>query len=261
MAEIRRTWYAIERYEDVTLPDVACYARAQICTRDKNKVRATWGYPLTVYLTEGQYFYPLLEKLKSKPQPTIAYGVEIGTGGMTYVNEMAKRTGGNFLIGDWSKFDKTVPAWIIRDAFKIVARHIDWTQVRDVDGKLWPVRPAKSKIRFAKLVDYFINTPIQLSNGERFSKVGGVPSGSCFTNVIDGIINAIVTRYIIYNMTGSLPTDDLYLGDDIVAVTDKGLDLKTFAMLAKDLFSMNFSPDKSYQTTNVCNIHFLGYYK
>lgn len=43
----------------VDLPDVAAYARAQICSRDKNKVRPTWGYPLTVFLTEAQYFFTL----------------------------------------------------------------------------------------------------------------------------------------------------------------------------------------------------------
>lgn len=260
MNEIRKEWYAIERYEQVELPDVACYARAQICTRDKNKVRATWGYPLTLYLTEGQYFYPLLECLKAKDTPTIAYGVEIGTGGMTYVNEMIKNCKGNILVGDWRRFDKTVPAWLIRDAFKIVARHIDWTKVQDAEGKIWPVRESKSKVRFRRVVDYFINTPIQLSSGERFIKHGGVPSGSCFTNIIDGIVNAIVTRYVVYNLTGSLPLDDLYLGDDIVAVTESGLNLEAFAEIAKEFFSMNFNPDKSYQTTNPVNVHFLGYY-
>jgi hypothetical protein len=36
--EIRSQWYAVERNEDVELPDVACYARAQICIRKKNKL-------------------------------------------------------------------------------------------------------------------------------------------------------------------------------------------------------------------------------
>nr|WPV71141.1 MAG: RNA-dependent RNA polymerase [Ips partiti-like virus 1] len=260
MKEIRSQWYAIERNEDVCLPDVACYARAQICARDKNKVRATWGYPLSLYLTEGQYFYPLLEHLKHKSQPTIAYGIEIGTGGMSYINEMVRSLKGNIVVGDWSRFDKTIPAWLIRDAFKLVARHIDWTHVQDSEGKMWDVRPSKSKTRFRRMVDYFINTPIQLSSGERFMKHGGVPSGSCFTNIIDGIVNAIVTRYIVYDLTGELPLGDVYLGDDIVAVTEKPLNLELFAEIARYQFSMNFNPDKSYQTSNITNVHFLGYY-
>lgn len=261
LPRIRKMWYAIERGEPVELPDVACYARAQICTRDKNKIRATWGYPLDVYLTEAQTFYPLLDVLKNKPQPTIAYGVEIGTGGMNYVNEMARAfKHRNFIIGDWSKFDKTVPAWLIRDAFKMIARHIDWTQVRCKDGHLWPVRPTKSKKRFAAIVKYFIDTPVQLSTGERFVKHGGVPSGSCWTNVIDGIVNALVMRYIIYSMTGSLPLDDLYLGDDSFIVVDRPVNLEMLAALAEREFSMILNVDKTFQTSNPTNIHFLGYY-
>lgn len=258
---IRREWYAIERREHVQLPDVACYARAQICPRDKNKVRATWGYPLTVYLSEGQFFYPLLRALKVKDSPTIAYGVEIGTGGMHFVNEMLRAfPKRNYLIGDWSRFDKTIPAWLIRDAFAMVARHIDFTQVEDVEGKKWPVREAKTKHRFRALVKYFIDTPVQLSSGERFVKHGGVPSGSCFTNLIDGIVNALVTRTLVYQMTGELPLADLYLGDDIVAVTSTGLDFDRFATLAMSQFSMRFNSEKSYQTSEVTNVHFLGYF-
>lgn len=258
---IRKLWYAVERKEPVVLPDVACYGRAQICVRDKNKVRATWGYPLAVYLTEGQYFYPILAALKNMEKPKIAYGIEIGTGGMNFVNDMLSAyPGHNYLVGDWSQFDGTVPAWLIRDAFKMVMRHIDFTTVRCAENKLWPVRETKSKIRFRALVSYFIDTPIQMSTGERFIKHGGVPSGSCWTNIIDGIINAIVTRYIIYSMTGALPRDDVYLGDDIVAVTEKPLDLEMFARIAQEKFSMRFNADKSWQTSEKTNVHFLGYF-
>lgn len=258
---IRKEWYAIERGELVLLPDVACYARAQICVREKNKIRATWGYPLTVFLTEGQYFYPLLKALKQREKPTIAYGIEIGTGGMNFVNEMLSGfPGANFLVGDWSSFDGTVPAWLIRDAFKMVMKHFDFQNVQDVEGKLWPVRESKSKKRFRALVSYFIDTPVQMSSGERFIKHGGVPSGSCWTNIIDGIVNAIVVRYIIYSMTGLLPLDDVYLGDDFVAIVEKPLDLNLFSRIAEESFSMKFNADKSWQTSNKTNVHFLGYF-
>jgi hypothetical protein len=99
-----------------------------------------------------------------------------------------------------------------------------------------------------------------MSSSERFMKRGGVPSGSCFTNMIDGIVNAIVTRYVIYNMTGELLLDDVRLGDDIVAITEKPLDLELFCELAHEQFSINLNLEKSYQTSNIVNVHFLGYY-
>lgn len=259
---IRRLWYQIERQEETaTLPDVACYARSQICSRDKNKVRATWGYPLEVYLTEGQYFYPLLDAMKNMKRPKIAYGLEIGTGGMNYIQEMLNyHKGSNYIMGDWSKFDKYVPAWLIRDAFKMVQRHIKLDEVQDVEGKIWPVRPAKTKRRWEALVKYFINTPIQLSSGERFMKHGGVPSGSCFTNIIDGIVNALATRYLVYQLTGELPQDDLYLGDDSIVITKRPLNMDAFAEKAEEWFSFTYNKDKSYQTSEATNVHFLGYY-
>lgn len=74
-------------------------------------MRATWGYPLEVYLTEGQYFYAILEAMKAKERPTVAYRLEIGTGCMNYIQEMLNyHHGKNYIVGDWSKFDKYVRA-------------------------------------------------------------------------------------------------------------------------------------------------------
>lgn len=180
---------------------------------------------------------------------------------MNYIQEMLNyHHGKNYIVGDWSKFDKYVPAWLIRDAFKMVFRHVTKDRVRDVEGKEWPVNPAKTKRRWEAMVNYFINTPVQLSSGERFMKYGGVPSGSCFTNIIDGIVNAIVTRYLTYQMTGAMPLDDLYLGDDLIVITDKPLNMVSFADLAETKFSFTYNMDESYQTANPRNVHFLGYY-
>lgn len=99
-----------------------------------------------------------------------------------------------------------------------------------------------------------------MSSGESFMKYGGVPSGSCFTNIIDGIVNAIVTRYLTYQMTGAMPIDDLYLGDDSMVITDKPLDMVSLAEVAETKFSFTYNVDKSYQTANPSNVHFLGYY-
>lgn len=259
---IRKQWYAIEAGRAVVLPDVACYARAQICAREKNKVRATWGYPLTVFLTEAQYFYPLIKYIKQSKSRLMAYGLEMGNGGMQYLDTMVKAFhGANVIIGDWSRFDKTIPAWLIRDAFKILERHIDWTKVETVSsGSHWPVKEQASRARWKRLVSYFIDTPVQLSSGERWIKHGGVPSGSCFTNLIDTIVNAIVMRYLIIEQTGELPMDDVYLGDDSVCLTKQPISLELLSEQARDQFSMVFNPDKSYQTSNPDNVHFLGYY-
>nr|DAZ87743.1 TPA_asm: RdRp [Pseudoglobivirus] len=213
--DINVTWHHIGAGKAVELPDTCCYARAQICSREKNKIRAVWGYPLSLYMEEGRFFYPILEHLATTESPKIAYGLEISTGGMSYINSMCKDSP-FILMGDWSKFDKTIPIWLIRDAFTILAQWIDFGQVRDSEGKIWHVRKDRSHRRWKKMVDYFCCTPVQLSDGKRFKKWGGVPSGSCFTNVIDSIVNMLVMRTCIYKLIGQLPTDDVYLGDDSV---------------------------------------------
>ncbi|APG78323.1 RdRp [Wuhan cricket virus 2] len=261
MDEIRKIWYAVEANQQVELPDVACYARAQICTRDTNKVRATWGYPLAVYMAEAAYFYPILDVLKDKSKPHIAYGVEMANGGMQYLHRMAEVCGPRpILLGDWKRFDKTIPAWLIRDAFKIVAEAIDWEHVQDSEGKIWKVREHRSKRRWRKLVQYFIDTPIRLSDGTRYMKHSGVPSGACFTNVIDSVVNMIIMRYLVYELTGDLPVDDIYLGDDSTIVLPRLIDLDQLAELALSHFGMVLNTKKSTITYRPSNIHFLGYY-
>lgn len=260
LKEIRQFWYDIVFGREKHLPDVACYARAQICSRDKNKIRATWGYPLTVYMTEGQYFYPILKHLKSIQHPIIAYGVEMTNGGMHYINAMAKAfAGSSFLMGDWSRFDKRVPAWLIRDAFKILEEWIDFTRIQASDGKVFPVKENQSRKRWRLMVNYFIDTPIRLANGERYLKHGGVPSGSCWTNIIDSIVNAIVIRCLVYEQSGQFPLADIYLGDDSVVALPERLNLSVLAEDAARYFGFVFNVDKSYVTSNPSNIQFLGY--
>nr|CAH7743760.1 unnamed protein product [Callosobruchus chinensis] len=73
-------------------------------------------------MAEAAYFYPILDNLKNHPNPIIAYGVKIGNGGMTFVNRTAEEIRTKpVLLGDWSGFDHTIPAWLIRDAFRILA--------------------------------------------------------------------------------------------------------------------------------------------
>lgn len=84
---------------------------------------------------------------------------------------------------------------------------------------------------------YFIDTPVKLSSGERLKKFGSVPSGSCFTNVIDSVVNALVTSYLVFNMTGDLPLDDLCLGDDSIVITEKPMNMGLFTVIEEKFFS------------------------
>jgi hypothetical protein len=124
--DARRVWHIkwsrIGRGKAETLPDVCLFFRAQIATLDKNKIRAVWGYPIDVLVEEGRFFYPYIEWMKQvKHNIPIAYQVEMATGGMQYIDQMVQRHKNcRFIVGDWSKFDKTIPGWLLITAFNIL---------------------------------------------------------------------------------------------------------------------------------------------
>lgn len=263
MRRIRVDWILIGKGYRKRLPDCLSYARAQISSRDKNKVRATWGYPTGVFIEEARFVYPYLDFLKKRRDDyPLAYGIEMGNGGMGYIDDMFTRcgSGARAAMIDWRKFDKMVPAWLVRDAFSILFEAFRMDLVEDSEGKYWPVNPIISQNRWKKMVDYFINTPIRLPNGERYMKAAGVPSGSAFTNIVDSIINAIVTRYVFYQVTGTFPEYDMFMGDDSVLITKRPLNIEKFATISAEKFGFIMNVDKSYLTSERCNIQFLGYY-
>lgn len=264
--KINTLWHHISaRKAHKPLEDVCLFARSQVCPVEKQKIRGVWGYPIEVYLEEARFFYPLMDWLKSAEcKFPLSYGLEMANGGMVAIADLAQRLGtdSKYLMIDWSKFDKSIPPWLIRDAFDIIADVIDFDHVRDSEGKVWPVRAYRSRRRWKKLIDYFIETPVRTCKGERFLVRGGVPSGSCFTNVIDSIINCVVSRYISYQTTGAFPLGELYLGDDGVCFFPRSsyLDLDNLAKVAFDCFGLVLNRDKSYVTSVVENIHFIGYH-
>lgn len=265
LKRMNANWHHIgARIAHTPLPDTCLFARSQVCAVEKEKVRSVWGYPLEVYLEEARFFYPILEYLKGNEHSMpIGYGLEISKGGMAAISDAAIRLPSSIaLMTDWSKFDKSIPPWLIRDAFAILADMIDFDRVLDSEGLYWPVRSYRSRRRWKKIIDYFIETPVRTCKGERFLVRAGVPSGSCFTNVIDSIVNCIITRYISYQTVGCFPRAEVYLGDDGVCIFPSSavIDLGAMARLAKEIFGTVLSTDKSFVTSNLENIHFLGYH-
>lgn len=128
-------------------------------------------------------------------------------------------------------------------------------------GQIWSVREKRSKRTWKRMVNYFIDTAIRLSNGERYIKHCGVPSGSSLTNVIDSIVNAIVMRYLIYELvTDSFPLSDMYLGDDSVVILPQAIDLEKFSSFAASQFGMVFNVEKSSQVVDRSLIQFVSYH-
>nr|UVZ34174.1 RNA-dependent RNA polymerase [Botryosphaeria dothidea partitivirus 2] len=263
---ISRTWDLVGKNHPVQLPDSCCFQRLQISDPSKDKVRPVWGYPTTVIVEEGRFFYPFIQHVLGITQHDHCYagGLEMATGGMAYIEQVVQSTfnkmRNRFVMIDWSSFDTRVPAWLIRDIFDLISESFDFEHVQDSEGKIWHVNPVQSRRRWAKLISYFINTPIRLPNGDRYRKASGVPSGSMFTNFVDTLCNATVCRFLSFHCTGSFPEHDLYMGDDGNLLCRGVVNLEDWSRLAADVFGFVLSVDKSWTTVNPDNVHFLGFY-
>jgi hypothetical protein len=262
---IQRDWDLIGRGKAITLPDCQTFQRLIACNKDREKVRPVWGYPTAVVVEEGRFFYPWMEWLKARSDDhCYGIGLETALGGMRYLDDMTRQlhnVNNTVIAGlDWSGFDTTVPAWLIRDAFSVLKLSFRFDQIRSSDGRIWPVTAKESERRWKKIVDYFINTTIRLPNGERYKKTSGVPSGSMFTNVVDTICNAIITRYCTFHTTQYLPKGDVYYGDDTYAIIKKPFDVESFARIATESFGMQLNLSKSVVTYDASEVTFLGFY-
>jgi len=264
-ARISRTWDLVGKNHQVRLPDSAAFNRAQISEPEKDKIRPVWGYPTDVIVEEGRFFYPFIHHvLGITSDHCYAGGLEMATGGMGYIEQVVQKSfnklAHKFVMLDWSSFDTRVPSWLIRDVFDMLSEFYDFEHVQDSEGKIWHVNPVQSRRRWNKLVSYFINTPIRLSDGSRFRKSSGVPSGSMWTNMIDTLANATVCRFVSFHCTGSFPIHDIYMGDDGNLLCGGHVNLEDWARLAYEVFGFVLSVNKSWTTVNPDNVHFLGFF-
>lgn len=253
--EIKQLWKVIgEGERDIKFSDCAAFARSHIGDPHVNKVRPVWAYPLDVIVGEALFVNPLIDEFKRQEIfVNSAYGMEMMKGGMEWLNSQINRAreldpGCKFIMTDYSSFDSTVPAWVIRDCFSIIKRKFDLDIYH------------ANILR--KLESYFINTPIRNCNGLRFLKDHGIPSGSMFTNIIGSMVNFLVSRWVIRKTMLIPPIFDIYFGDDgLICVKDVCVvNFAHMANMVRTHFGLDINVKKSYWTNNTRNIHFLGYY-
>lgn len=249
------------------LPDCAAFARSHISDPSANKVRPVWAYPMMAICQEAKWASPIIDALTSQTVGKhTAYGCEMMKGGMTWVHGQctlasARYPGSRFLMTDFSNFDATVPAWLIRDIFNVIEEKIDFSKISDGES-VFDVDSVTERRKFRRIVSYFINTTVQNCDGKRFQKGHGVPSGSMFTNIIDTFVNMLISRVIVKICSDSDPLFDIYFGDDGLISIPPGVlvDMNKYRKAAKDLFGMTINANKSYVTSVLKNVHFLGYF-
>lgn len=255
---VRRYWHYVKQGHQVNPPDCCAFVRSHIAKLDESKVRSIWGYPATITFGEAVFAVPLIDAYKQRniaPGGRMAYGYEMMKGGANKIRNRFSGYGLNYTCMDFKNFDKTIPGNLIDIAFDILADNIDFVNYQD-----YGVADARRMIVMWKyLIKYFKETPIRLSNGERFRKTAGIASGSYFTQLIGSIVNGIMINYLCLKLSGSYPVDYIVMGDDSLFSTYVKIDFDD-AMDVLGRYGMLVNVTKSFSTRCMANVKFLGYY-
>lgn len=213
------------------------------------KDRLIWGVDASTVLLEACYARPLIEWTKDGwfnyaggKQPQVL---------RSYIAHSTFRR--NYWYStDYSKFDQTIPDWLIHDCFNVVRSLYD-----------------PSEWRMLNWIEYnFINTKLVIPGGLVVQVHKGIPSGSYFTQIIGSMANELMmltylaSRELNYSDTQAehlvedkLSMDGNYrsdlrmftMGDDnLFFYTDK-LDLNDLASYVHHVFGVKINADKTVQ--------------
>ena len=215
------------------------------------KTRLVWMASLCTTIVGTRFSKPILSELEGR-RP-FCWGLRNFEKG-PIITELESRFRYVYSL-DFSKFDSSVPARMIDDAFQVVKTHLE---LDEVDDAVW-----------YRFVNDFIHTRIIAPDGGVYQVHKGVPSGNAFTSILGSVINLILISYMWHKITGhSLPHDRvLVMGDDVVVASNTRLELSDLASAASDLgFTLSVEKsdvvDTKKERTDFFEnrTHFLGHY-
>jgi len=166
--------------------DVPCKAglRLSLAVKPDNKPRLVWIYPMAMAVAEGRFYFPIMNRLFKCL--LFSWDFSYLRGDVHEINHWKNNAKSSFGT-DISNFDGTVSKKMISIIFR-------WFRSRfTMNGTDHTV--------LDKVRDYFIRTPLWLYD-KVFLTDGGVPSGSCFTQMLDSIVNC---AYILYLCRSAYP--------------------------------------------------------
>ncbi|ABB04855.1 putative RNA dependent RNA polymerse [Raphanus sativus cryptic virus 2] len=195
--------YAPEAINQST-PDVA-FTRTQLSqVKVKTKVRNVWGEAFHYVLLEGLFADPLINFF-SNEESFYFIGRNPLLSVPTLIEEIFKSKDYVYAF-DWSGFDASVQEWEIRFAFQCLESQLIFPS--NVEAQIW---------RF--IVELFIYRKIAAPNGTLFLKTLGIPSGSCFTNMIGSVVNYVRIQYMFKKLTDDFVEAYTHGDDSLAAVS------------------------------------------
>lgn len=224
--------------------DIPCSAgvRLALARKPKNKPRLVWVYPAQVQIAEAKYFMPLYSQLYKCRY--FSWDFSFLRGEHVELEKFLKGCALSYGT-DVSNFDATVPVCLTKKIFTWISSKFRFT------SKQWR--------EYKAVTNYFLNTPLWYKKNLYFKRKG-VPSGSCFTQLIDSLINLVYQVYIYHEATNQpyspyrLNFFDVVafirvLGDDaLVAFRQNQFEYPDFIRATQQLKSMDIiiHPEKGF---------------
>lgn len=142
---------------------------------------------------------------------------------------------------DYSAYDQSISAWLIRDAFDIIRTAFD---MDDDQSEAYDI-----------VVQSFIEKDFILADRVIHSQKG-VPSGSMFTQIIDSIVNRLMILTYAISTRGDCKM--IIMGDDNLIYSDTKIDAEHLSSYIRKNFGIEVSADKSDYGDRYSNPTFLS---
>lgn len=207
----------------------------------KHKLRVVSMVDFNVILAELRFAKPIQRFMAQ--QPFYAGGKNETQISSLITNWRTKYR--RFLSIDYSSFDQTISAWLIRDAFSIIKSAF---VLSDADERLFDI-----------VTDDFISKDFVLSEGVLHSEKG-VPSGSMFTQIIDTLVNWLVVNTYFNSINEK--AEMIIMGDDNAIFTQANVDITGLASYVIKNFGLIVKTDDKSNEGNCStdDVKFLSRY-
>jgi hypothetical protein len=199
------------------------------------KERLIWCIDAATVLVEALYARPFTDRIMVN---LVQYA---GGKDPAKINDYMQtwRRNGYWLCIDYSKYDSTIPSWLIAVCFDLV--------------KEWFGEEHHNVINW--LCKQFTFTKIWTPNGVK-KKNHGIPSGSYFTQIVGSLANLVMVHTYFYSLCGKDKekhvklttyhgeTSCMVMGDDNIMFTSMKVDIKHLSTYLKKNFGVDVSTDK-----------------
>lgn len=145
---------------------------------------------------------------------------------------------------DYSAYDQSLPAWLLKDVFSILREAFRYDQ--KFDEQLWNV-----------VVHDFIHK-FWLVPGGCVMADHGVPSGSMFTQIVDSVANHLMINTVM-NIMGVQTYQCFVMGDDNIIYYNE-CDVKRLQEILQYMFGVRVNQDKSATFSRHEDPEFLSRY-